>query len=206
MLLDGAVWDVRSPRLLRVVPQLDQCCVAFAGGGALYAYAPPALDDLEGGVGMAAGRRRGRDRQFHVLDARDYRPLHTHELERPLVHLAADADEAHGGAHVALVEGDRLPGHFGIDSTSCRVYEVGRARPAEHDSDIDDAHSGSDEQWEDVSDADDDDDDEHGFEMDDSDDEGILMLGGSDDEGGGGIEEIEIDEDDEDDDDDEADY
>ncbi|KUF96266.1 2-aminoethanethiol dioxygenase [Phytophthora nicotianae] len=100
-----------------MVPALDKCSIKFnPSGSVLFAYYPYAGGDyLE--------RRKTKLKSwFRVLDARDYRDITTIDLGRRYLE-AGDVDD---------------------DDSICRLYDIGRKRPAEDDSDAEDGQDESD--------------------------------------------------------------
>lgn len=121
---------------------------------------------------------------FRVLDARDYKDIATIELERPIFDLAIDTKSS----LLSVVEGRYLDsGSFNQDDAVCRLYDIGRRKPSEDDSDVEDAHDESDtldddeyddesessggEESDDEDEDDEDDEDEYGTDYLDSDEE-----------------------------------
>jgi len=103
-----------------------------------------------------------------VIDAADYATIHVQEMERQVLDVAVDDVDL----YVSVVEGSGAPmGPFSADDAICRLYEVGRRRPDEADSDLDDAHSSDeeDDEWA----GEEEEDDESGAELveDEDDDE-----------------------------------
>ncbi|OWZ16924.1 hypothetical protein PHMEG_0009214 [Phytophthora megakarya] len=130
VIVNSAVWDLRTYRLLRVVPALDKCTIKFnPSGNVLFAYYPYAGGDyLE--------RRKTKLKSwFRVLDARDYRDITTIDLGRPVFDLSLNTKST----LISVVEGRYLDaGAVDDDDSICRLYDIGRKRPAEDDSDAED--------------------------------------------------------------------
>ncbi|TYZ67071.1 hypothetical protein PybrP1_012233 [[Pythium] brassicae (nom. inval.)] len=149
VIINSAVWDLRTYKLLRMVPALDKCSVKFnSSGSILYAYYPfagvhavfPAHGCHCAHQGHDLDRRRGKLKTwFRVLDARDYKDISTIELERPIFDLSIDAKSS----LLSVVEG-RYADADEQDETICRLYDIGRKKPSEDDSDVEDAHDDSD--------------------------------------------------------------
>ena len=92
----------------------------------------------------------------------------------------------HADMHLAVVETNMMAP---MDDNVCRLYEVGRQRPNEADSDIDDAHSDSgddDDDWDGAGDDDEEEDDDSNAEGeqdgDDEDHDSEDELGSEDEE------------------------
>ncbi|KAG3203264.1 hypothetical protein PC128_g2648 [Phytophthora cactorum] len=136
VIVNSAVWDLRTYRLLRMVPALDKCSIKFnPSGSVLFAYYPYAGGDyLE--------RRKTKLKSwFRVLDARDYRDITTIDLGRPVFDLCLNTKST----LLSAVEGRYLEaGDVDDDDSICRLYDIGRKRPAEDDSDAEDGQDESD--------------------------------------------------------------
>lgn len=147
-LIDGTVWDLRTHGLRTMVPGVERCAFKFSAcGEVIYAYrpgGPEAQAEEEAFGGRANKRGSGREATtcVQVLDAQDYHTIHVHETERRVLDVAVDDVDL----YLSIVEGSATPvGPFLADDALCRLYEVGRRRPDEADSDLDDAHSSEDE-------------------------------------------------------------
>lgn len=172
---------MRTFKLLRSVPSLDQTTITFnATGDVIYATLRRNSDDI-----MAAlNPRRVRHplfAAFRTMDAVDYSDIATTPVDRCVLDLATEPTDS----FIAVVSMDS---NEQMDSFA-RLYEVGRRRPTDDDSDPDDA---SDEEQSDEEDDDDDDDEDDLPVGDDSD----LDLTGNDDD------DQSLDDDDDDMDDD----
>ncbi|KAE9038636.1 hypothetical protein PR002_g5915 [Phytophthora rubi] len=136
VIVNSAVWDLRTYRLLRMVPALDKCTIKFnPSGSVLFAYYPYAGGDyLE--------RRKSKLKSwFRVLDSRDYKDITTIDLGRPVFDISLNTN----GTLLSVVEGRYLDaGDVDDDDSICRLYDVGRKRPAEDDSDAEDGGDDSD--------------------------------------------------------------
>lgn len=188
LIVDSAIWDLRmlgsdgggsgggttttttssrsgrTSRLLKVVPALDDSvCTFSACGDALYTYK------------IANGDLRGRTNQVvRVLDGWDQ-----DDIGQPIELEDNDArslcTDLHDDYIAITVDGQ-------VRSESCvKLYEVGRRKPNEADSDMDDAQSESEAA------DDDEEDDEFGF--DDAEDDMYYDIDGS----GGGLLDVEPD-------------
>jgi len=139
VLLDGAVWDLRTSKLLRIIPALDQCVAKFSAfGDVLFTYKPPLDDDT------ISNKRRQDLTSFRVLDSLEYKQIHHQEVERQIYHISVDVHNY----YISVVESGSTLSSGASNDAVCRLYEIGRQRPNEADSDIDDAHTDSDdEEW-----------------------------------------------------------
>ncbi|CAI5704169.1 unnamed protein product [Peronospora farinosa] len=181
VIVNSAVWDLRTYRLLRMVPALDKCSIKFIpSGSVLFAYYPYAGGDyLE--------RRKAKLKSwFRVLDGRDYRDITTIDLCRPVFDLSLNTKST----VLSVVEGRYLDaGDVDDNDSICRLYDIGRKRPAEDDSDAEDGDDDSDTIDDDEYDEENSshEDDDIG-EDDDTEDEDEETFG-SDSEGAGSSEE-----------------
>nr|CCA14268.1 conserved hypothetical protein [Albugo laibachii Nc14] len=134
VVINAAVWDLRTYRLLRVVPALDKSQASFSPqGSVLFVYYP--LKSLGGDYDDLKRRRSKLRTWFRVLDARDYKEISTVELERDIVDLRVDPL----GNFLSVVEGFSAKEGASIKrNNSCILYEIGRRRAAEADSDVED--------------------------------------------------------------------
>ncbi|KAF0688817.1 Aste57867_19639 [Aphanomyces stellatus] len=199
VIINSAVWDLRTFKLLRVVPALENCKIQFcATRPVMYVYSP-----FEPMGPKDTSKKLSKHRTwFRVLDTRDYKDVSTVDIERPIYDVSLNTNET----TLAIVEGRYLDSIYGQDDPVCRLYEIGRDKPNECDSDLEDTleddgsesmsefesassvqdhsgeSSGSGSESGSSGDDDDDDDDLSGDEFDtDTDYEGV---GGDDDDDG----------------------
>ncbi|KAL4573779.1 hypothetical protein LXL04_020596 [Taraxacum kok-saghyz] len=216
VIINSEVWDLRKYEFLHSVPSLDQTVITFnASGDVIYAILRRNLEE----VTSAFQTRRVKHplfSAFRTIDAVNYSDIATCPVDRCVLDFATEPTNSFVGL-VTMDDQDEM-------YSSARVYEIGRRKPTDGDSDPDDADSDpddaeSDEEDEDallendedgdlsndedsLSDLDDDDGGGDDFVMD-----GVEFGGG----GGAGIFEIlseegeEGDDEDEDDDDDDDD-
>jgi hypothetical protein len=163
LIVDSAIWDLRmlgggggtmacsrssrTSRLLKVVPALDDSvCTFSACGDALYTY-KIASDDI-----------RGRTNQVvRVLDGWDHDDI-GQPIELEDYYARSLCTDLHDDYIAITVDGQ-------VRSESCvKLYEVGRRKPNEADSDMDDAQSESEAA------DDDEEEDEFGFDEGEDDD------------------------------------
>eukprot|EP00644_Phytophthora_capsici_P001353 jgi/Phyca11/533066/estExt2_fgenesh1_pg.C_PHYCAscaffold_100056 len=136
VIVNSAVWDLRTYRLLRMVPTLDKCSIKFnPSGSVLFVYYPYA-------GGEYLERRKTKLKSwFRVLDARDYKDITTIDLGRPVFDISLNTNST----MLSVVEGRYLEaGDVDDDDSICRLYDVGRKRPTEDDSDAEDEEDDSD--------------------------------------------------------------
>lgn len=193
MILNSEVWDLRKFKLLRSVPSLDQTVIKFNGSGdVIYAILRRNLED----VASSINTRRVRHPlfpAFRTIDAVTYADIATVQIDRGVLDLATEPNDSLLGV-VAMDDPDEM--------FSCaRIFEVGRKRPTDDDSDPEDGG--------DTEDEDDDDDDSDvdvllgtdlGLGDTDSEDDPSNSSG---DDGGDDDDEEDMDSGDENDDDDE---
>ncbi|TDH71927.1 hypothetical protein CCR75_006908 [Bremia lactucae] len=190
VIVNSAVWDLRTYRLLRMVPALDKCNIKFnTSGSVLFAYYPYAGGDyLE--------RRKSKLKSwFRVLDARDYRDITTIDLGHPVFDLSLN----NTSTLLSVVEGRYVEaGDVNDDDSVCRLYDIGRKRAAEDDSDAEDGEEESDtlddDEYDDENSNDEDDDmigDDDTDESEEDTSESSSMEGGSSEEDDGTEENSE---------------
>ncbi|KAL8171430.1 hypothetical protein V2J09_023234 [Rumex salicifolius] len=217
VIINSEVWDLRKFRLLRSVPSLDQTTITFnCQGDILYAILRRNLDDAMSAV-QARRAKHPLFAAFRTLDAINYSDIATTSVDRCVLDFATEPTDS----IVGLVTLDD-PADM---ASSARIYEIGRRRPTDDDSDPDDAEESEDEDDEDDDDIDGDpilgpilegDEDSGNDGSDDDDDDGGSALEDDDDDdlddedvdffvnqvglnGGGGMLEIMSDGDDDDD-------
>ncbi|XP_059275344.1 DDB1- and CUL4-associated factor homolog 1-like [Lycium ferocissimum] len=210
VIINSEVWDLRNFRLLRSVPSLDQTVITFnASGDVIYAILRRNLEDV-----MSAFQTRRVKHPlfaaFRTVDAVNYSDIATIPVDRCVLDFATEPTDSFVGL-VTMDDQDEM-------YSSARVYEIGRRRPTDDDSDPDDAESdeeddeddddideeailGTDLDGDGESDADDlSNDDDSVSELDDEEDEdGDFMVDGVDFGGAAGLLEIVTDGEDDDD-------
>lgn len=124
------MWDLRKFKLLRTVPSLDQAVITFNGGGdVIYATLRRNLED----VMSAVNTRRVRHPlfpAFRTIDAVNYADIATVQVDRCILDFAADPTDSFVGI-IAMDDHEEM-------FSSARLFEVGRKRPTDDDSDPDD--------------------------------------------------------------------
>ncbi|XP_010246916.1 PREDICTED: DDB1- and CUL4-associated factor homolog 1 [Nelumbo nucifera] len=147
VIINSEVWDLRKFKLLRSVPSLDQTVITFnAGGDIIYAILRRNLDDIT----SAVNTRRVRHplfSAFRTVDAVNYSDIATVPVDRCVLDFATEITDS----FVGLVSMDDHEEMF----ASARLYEIGRRRPTDDDSDPDDAETEEDDE-DDDSEADED--------------------------------------------------
>ncbi|XP_042461154.1 DDB1- and CUL4-associated factor homolog 1-like [Zingiber officinale] len=147
IIINSEVWDLRKFKLLRTVPSLDQTVITFNGGGdVIYATLRRNLED----VTSAINTRRVRHPlfpAFRTIDAMNYTDIATVQVDRCILDFATDNTDTFVGV-VAMDDHDEVV-------SSARLFEIGRRKPTDDDSDPDDGGETDDEDEEnDESDAD----------------------------------------------------
>ncbi|KAL6541831.1 hypothetical protein OROGR_011317 [Orobanche gracilis] len=204
VIINSEVWDLRKFRLVRSVPSLDQTTITFnAGGDVIYAILRRNLEDVMSAV-HARRVKHPLFQSFRTVDAINYSDIATTPVDRCVLDFATEPTDSFVGL-ITMDDQDEM-------YASARVYEIGRRRPTDDDSDPDDAES--DDEDDDDDDGDEDpllgpalgrDSDSDGDDMsnDDDDEDADFILDDVDFDGATGLLEIvgEGDEDDDDDDD-----
>lgn len=150
VIINSEVWDLRKFKLLRNVPSLDQTVITFnSGGDVIYAILRRNLEDIT----SAVNTRRGRHplyAAFRTIDAVNYSDIATVPVDRCVLDFAADPTNSYVGV-VAMDDNEEM-------FSSARLYEIGRRRPTDDDSDPDDGpDTDEDDDDEDNGDSDEDD-------------------------------------------------
>jgi HIV-1 Vpr-binding protein len=190
VIINSEVWDLRSFKLLRSVPSLDQTTITFnTTGDVIYATLRRNSDDIM----TALHPRRMRHplfSAFRTMDAVDYSDITTTVVDRCVLDLATEPTDSF--ISIVAVESNEEMDSF------ARLYEVGRRRPTDDDSDPDDGGETEEEEEDDDDDDDDDDgelhedddidlvsndDEENSDEDDDGDEAGDIESFTSDDDG-----------------------
>ncbi|KAL8156698.1 hypothetical protein AgCh_001704 [Apium graveolens] len=196
VIINSEVWDLRKFRLLRSVPSLDQTVVSFNGSGdVIYATLRRNLDDLTAAL-LPRRVKHPLCSAFRTVDAVNYSDIATIPVDRCVLDFVTEPTDS----VVGLVTMDDPEEMY----SSVRVYEIGRRRPTDDDSDPDDAETDEDDEDEDDLDEDQllglvgdggsdmDDtsfDDDSGNELEDDDnedqdDDGVFMIEEQDEDGG----------------------
>nr|GMD49035.1 DDB1- and CUL4-associated factor homolog 1 [Ipomoea batatas] len=200
VIINSEVWDLRKFRLLRSVPSLDQTIITFnASGDVIYAILRRNVEE----VTSAFNTRRTKHSlfsAFRTVDAVNYADIATIPVDRCVLDFATEPTDSFVGL-VTMDDQDEM-------YSSARVYEIGRRRLTEDDSDPDDADSEEDEDDDDdvdeediigteldgdgESDGDDlsIDDSLSALDDDEEDDDGEFIMDDMDYDGGAGILEI----------------
>lgn len=137
VIINSEVWDLRKFKLLRSVPSLDQTVITFnSTGDIIYATLRRNLED----VMSALNTRRARHplfAAFRTMDAVHYSDIATTVVDRCVLDLATEPTDSFIGL-VAIDDSDAM-------DSSARIYEIGRRRPTDDDSDPDDGLETEDE-------------------------------------------------------------
>ncbi|XP_062227245.1 DDB1- and CUL4-associated factor homolog 1-like isoform X2 [Phragmites australis] len=147
VILNSEVWDLRKFKLLRSVPSLDQTVIKFNGtGDVIYAILRRNRDDLQSSIN-ARRVRHPLFPAFRTIDAVTYSDIATVQLDRCVLDLATEPNDSLIGV-VAMDDHEEM-------FSSARLFEVGRKRITDDDSDPEDAGDTEDED-DDNDDSDDD--------------------------------------------------
>eukprot|EP00252_Welwitschia_mirabilis_P017926 TRINITY_DN399_c0_g1_i4.p1 TRINITY_DN399_c0_g1~~TRINITY_DN399_c0_g1_i4.p1 ORF type:complete len:1932 (+),score=442.82 TRINITY_DN399_c0_g1_i4:211-6006(+) len=156
VIINSEVWDLRKFKLLRSVPSLDQTVITFnATGDIIYATLRRNLEDIM----SALHHRRTRHplyAAFRTMDAVHYSDIALTVVDRCVLDLATEPTDSLIGL-VAMDDSEEM-------DSSARIYEVGRRRPTDDDSDPDDGLESDEE--DDVDSEADEDAGEDGIEVD----------------------------------------
>eukprot|EP00250_Pteridium_aquilinum_P016433 c23101_g1_i2 orf=1-3936(-) len=191
VVINSEVWDLRSFKLLRSVPSLDQTVITFnAMGDVIYAILRRNLDDIT----SALQSRRSRHplcSAFRTMDAVDYTDIATTSVDRCVLDLAIEPTDS-------LISVVALDSHDELEAFA-KLYEVGRRKPMDDDSDPDDGVETDDDE-DSLAEEEAEEEDALHLDMDDSD------LDGSNNDGSGdeAEEDVELDFDTHEEDDDDA--
>ena len=143
VVLNSEVWDLRSERLLRSAHALDGCKLAWTRTGecCVASYRPPRDESIVAAVRKTKHPLRG---AFRAVDgAGDYAEIATVDVDRAVLDVAWDP----AGADASLCAAECDPLDAAADSV-VRIYEAGRLRPSEEDSDAEDAEDPGDDRSE----------------------------------------------------------
>ncbi|KAL6844287.1 hypothetical protein ACP4OV_025960 [Aristida adscensionis] len=147
VILNSEVWDLRKFKLLRSVPSLDQTVIKFNGAGdVIYAILRRNIDDVTSSIN-ARRVRHPLFSAFRTIDAMTYSDIATTQIDRCVLDLATEPNDSLIGV-VAMDDHEEL-------FSSARLFEVGRKRITDDDSDPEDAGDTDDED-DDNDDSDDD--------------------------------------------------
>lgn len=134
VVLNSEVWDLRSERLLRSVHALDGCKLSWTRTGdcAVASYRPPRDESILGAVRKTKHPLRT---SFRAVDgANDYAEIATVDVGSAVLDVSWDVC---ADASLCAAECDPLAADF--EDSVVRVYEAGRMRPTEEDSDAEDS-------------------------------------------------------------------
>ncbi|GAB2222944.1 hypothetical protein Drorol1_Dr00017076 [Drosera rotundifolia] len=146
VIINSEVWDLRNSRLLRSVPSLDQTTITFNGSGdVIYAILRRNVDDIM----SAIQTRRSKNplfSAFRTVDAINYTDIATVPVDRCVLDLATEPTDSFVGLVTMDDQGEMY--------SSARIYEIGRRRPTDDDSDPEDAESEEEDEEDDEEDVD----------------------------------------------------
>ncbi|CAB79834.1 putative protein [Arabidopsis thaliana] len=137
VIINSEIWDMRTFKLLRSVPSLDQTAITFnSRGDVIYAMLRRNIED----VMSAVHTRRVKHplfAAFRTLDAINYSDIATIPVDRCLLDFATEPTDSFLGLITMEDQEDMF--------SSARMYEIGRRRPTDDDSDPDDDDETEDE-------------------------------------------------------------
>jgi hypothetical protein len=155
IIINSEVWDIRTFKLLRTIPSLNSTrAITFSpNSDAIYAIyqknSDMELNNLQHETILKRQQQVRQRNVFRTIDAVNYQPISTIDLEREILDLSPSPN----GNFVAIVMDDPA-----ADSSTCRLYEVGRRKRGGDDDDDDSNSDQSDsDDSEDISNSDDDD-------------------------------------------------
>ncbi|XP_068662082.1 DDB1- and CUL4-associated factor homolog 1-like isoform X2 [Aristolochia californica] len=130
VIINSEVWDLRKFKLLRSVPSLDQTVISFnSSGDVIYAILRRNLEDITSAV-QTRRVRHPLFPAFRTVDAVNYSDIATIPVDRCVLDFATEPTDS----FVGLVAMDDHEEMF----SSAKLYEIGRKRPTDDDSDPDD--------------------------------------------------------------------
>jgi hypothetical protein len=173
LLIDNVVWDMRKFSLLQTIKLLDggfktHFSTDDIGGSVLFGYNSRSLEHLVNEEYVMNPLNQPQN-CFYTLDSTDYSLIHTFELDSDGTFFWGPIQSDPVGLGYLLTcevrfDNVRRSMYDVMRESCCRVLEIGRRKPGIQDSDMDDAQTIDDEDWE-V--------DEDGSEEDGGDDEDI---------------------------------
>lgn len=130
VIINSEVWDLRKFKLLRSVPSLDQTTINFnSQGNVIYANLRRNLDDTMSVV-QTRRAKHALFGSFRTLDAINYSDIVTVPVDRCVLDFANEPTDSVIGLVTLDDPNDMI--------SSARIYEVGRMKPTDDDSDPDD--------------------------------------------------------------------
>uniref|UniRef100_A0A7N0U836 LisH domain-containing protein n=1 Tax=Kalanchoe fedtschenkoi TaxID=63787 RepID=A0A7N0U836_KALFE len=193
VIINSEVWDLRKFQLLYKIPHLDQTVINFnASGDVIYAFLRRNYEDIN----SAMHPRRVRHplySAFRTVDAVNYSEIATIPIDRCVLDLATEPTDSCIG--LITMDDQEL-------FSAARIYDVGRRKPTDDDSDPDDdAESDEDEDEEDDMDEEADillgpeldsevESDSDGDDNDDEEDDETYLLDGIDMDGENGVVQV----------------
>ncbi|KAG9443968.1 hypothetical protein H6P81_015308 [Aristolochia fimbriata] len=137
VIINSEVWDLRKFKLLQSVPSLDQTSITFnSSGDVIYAILRRNIDDITSAVMQSRRVRHPLFSAFRTVDAVNYSDIATVPVDRCVLDLATEPTESIVGL-VALDDAEMV--------STAKLYEIGRRRPTDNDSDPDDAAESDEE-------------------------------------------------------------
>ncbi|KAG9440226.1 hypothetical protein H6P81_020391 [Aristolochia fimbriata] len=148
VIINSEVWDLRKFKLLRSVPSLDQTIITFnSNGDVIYAILRRNLEDITSAVVQPRRVRHPLFSAFRTVDAVNYSDIATIPVDRCVLDFATEPTDSFVGL-IAMDDEEMF--------SSAKLYEIGRRRPTDDDSDPDDGAETDEEEDEDDSEAEED--------------------------------------------------
>ncbi|CAJ0573766.1 unnamed protein product, partial [Mesorhabditis spiculigera] len=125
VIINAQVWDLRTYKLLRSIPALDQCKLTFSSTGNIF-YAIKREEDRED-----SSFRDTYTSKFWSYDSILYEQIAEVDVRKPLLGFCLD----HTDQRVAVVERTSRDeeGYRSLESSAVKFYEIGKLRIPEED-------------------------------------------------------------------------
>ncbi|KAI3951522.1 hypothetical protein MKX01_018638 [Papaver californicum] len=129
VIINSEVWDLRNFKLLLRVPSLDQTTITLnARGDVIYAILRRNLNDLMSTV-HARRMRHPLFASFRTVDATNFSDIATVPVDLCILNLATESSDTFVGV-ASMVDNEEM-------FASAKLYEIGRPRITNDDSDPD---------------------------------------------------------------------
>jgi hypothetical protein len=182
LLIDNVVWDMRKYSLLQTIKLLDGGFKTHFStddnGSVLFGYNSRSLEHLVNEEYIMNPLNQPHN-SFCTLDSTDYSLIHTFELDSDGTFFWGPIQSDPVGLGYLLTcevrfDPVRRSMYDVMRESCCRVLEIGRRKPGIQDSDMDDAQTIEDEDWEIEEEDDEDEDEEDGGDEEEEEDDDLL--------------------------------